>query len=149
MTNDTISFFYPATLIYIQGLHFIPTHTVNMSDILPSIYYGIALSSVIFESLTSRLSLRYRRMVSYSLISIVIFHTLQFSHLSYGGKQWLRSSCEKSGIEMNCIHFPLSQNELDEMINNSGQTPNVTSLTIYLDIFGKKAKQRLGKRPRF
>ncbi|KAG1444061.1 hypothetical protein G6F56_010446 [Rhizopus delemar] len=119
------------------GLRFLPHHILGLSDILPGIYYGVLLASTCFENMTSQLPSACRRLISYGLVGLALFRTLQYSHLIYGDEQWHRSQCEASGLEIQCIHFPLYPNELTELAQNSGQTPNATALTLYFGLLGK------------
>lgn len=108
-----------------------------MSDILPSIYYGTSLSSVILEGMVSTMLPIYRRALYYGLIVLTLLLFSQQSHLTYGTRPWHRTDCESSGIDINCIHFPLYEHELKEFVEQSGETPNATDLTVYFNILGK------------
>lgn len=118
-------------------LRLVPPHTVSMSDILPSIYYGISLSSVILEGMVSIMLPIYRRALYYGLIMLALLLFSQQSHLTYGTRPWHRTDCESFGIDMNCIHFPLYEHELKEFVEQSGETPNATDLTVYFNVLGK------------
>lgn len=129
--------FFSAVVINLGCLRFIPNHTLSMSDILSTVYYGIGLASVITEACTSRLPSLWRRVLLYGTISLCVFKFSQISHLAYGGNLWYRSQCEESGIDIDCIRFPPHPTELVDMIANSGQTSNSTQLTIYVDVVGE------------
>ncbi|GAA5803485.1 hypothetical protein HPULCUR_008967 [Helicostylum pulchrum] len=132
----SISLFFSAIVINLGCLRFIPNHTLSMSDILSSMYYGIGLVSVVTEACTSRLPALWRRVLLYGTISLCLFKFSQISHLAYGGNLWYRSQCEESGIDIDCIRFPPHPTELADMIENSGQTSDSTQLTIYVDVVG-------------
>ncbi|CAO3693565.1 unnamed protein product [Rhizopus microsporus] len=135
--KNSISLLSSAVASHVIMLRLIPPHTVSMSDILPSIYYGTSLSSVILEGMVSTMLPIYRRALYYGLIVLTLLLFSQQSHLTYGTRPWHRTDCESSGIDINCIHFPLYEHELKEFVEQSGETPNATDLTVYFNILGK------------
>lgn len=135
--KNSISLLSSAVASHVVMLRLVPPHTVSMSDILPSIYYGISLSSVILEGMVSTMLPIYRRALYYGLIVLALLLFSQQSHLTYGTRPWHRTDCESFGIDMNCIHFPLYEHELKEFVEQSGETPNATDLTVYFNVLGK------------
>lgn len=123
-------------MIQFSCLRFIPSFTLNMSDILSSMYYGIGLIATVLESGTLRLPTLWRRCLFYGLLSLSIIKFSHLSHLSYGGKLWYRSECENSGLDIDCIRFPPHPSELADFIENSGMTTDSTQLTIYIGLAG-------------
>lgn len=145
MTNmhytHSIVTFYAPIIIHLQLLSFLPHHVTCMSDILPVMYYGASLVSVMLESCSSIFqhlpsSSLCRRLIGYGLLLATIIPFSKFSRLAYGGEKWFRGECEASGLDMDCLRFPPAHTELMSFIENSGSTENATLLTIYLELAG-------------
>lgn len=133
----SITLFYTATLVHLVGLGFLPHHTLNMSDILSSIYYGIGLVAVMLESLTLRFSSLTRRVVIYSVLLACMVKFSRLSLLTYGGEKWYREECEKSRIDMDCTHFPHQHvPDLADTIDGSNTNASVTN-TIFVGLAGQ------------
>jgi dolichyl-phosphate-mannose-protein mannosyltransferase len=132
--SRSIMLFYTATVIHVAGLNFLPVHMISMSDILGSIYYGAGLAAVMIESFTLRLSSLMRRIVIYGFIFGCIARFSGLSLLTYGRERFYREQCEKSRIDMDCVHFPRQQPV--DTLDGSTRTSSPTN-TVFVGLAGQ------------
>ncbi|KAI8365396.1 uncharacterized protein BYT42DRAFT_649292 [Radiomyces spectabilis] len=107
----TFNYLSVAVIIQALGLTFTNPVTLNMADILPSMYYGSSLFAVGVELITLRGGPKIRLLAAVAILSWTVWSFARSSPMTYHGRYWTQQECEASGYGAICEGFPVKETE--------------------------------------